>query len=111
MKKIEFVPLWWHKFKITHVTQHGVLPHAALQVARYSPLVDNTESDSIVPSAADTEMIEYALVDESTGIAVANGQLPATGGTLDFAHLPAGTYIFRIISNNTPSEDHLIDIN
>ncbi|MDR2065031.1 MAG: serine protease [Prevotellaceae bacterium] len=74
-----------------------------------TPIIDNTESnDDAVLQADSTEMIEYTLTDKSTAIAVDKGQMPAAGGTLNFAHVPAGTYIFRIIINDSTFEEHNI---
>jgi hypothetical protein len=71
-----------------------------------TPMIDDTENDAI-PQSDSTEAIEYTLTDES-GNEVGKGHLPAIGGILDFAHLPAGNYIFRITLNNNTSEEYNI---
>ncbi|MDR3134384.1 MAG: serine protease [Prevotellaceae bacterium] len=63
-------------------------------------LSDDIESDGATPQSTDTGIIKYTLTEEATGTAAANGQLAPTGGTLDFTHLPAGAYTFRINSIN-----------
>jgi hypothetical protein len=50
----------------------------------------------------------YTLMNQVTGAAVATGRIPASGATLDFAHLPAGIYLLRIETGVNAFDTHKI---
>jgi hypothetical protein len=51
--------------------------------------------------------VSYTLFSQSSS-AVASGQMPAVGGTLDFTHLPAGFYVLQIDMGNNQIDTYKI---
>ena len=45
------------------------------------------------------QTVQYSFVSATTGVIVATGHLPATGGTLDFSAQPAGLYVLQITTD------------
>jgi hypothetical protein len=62
--------------------------------------------DVTLPSAGQT--VNYTLANLITGTAVATGRIPASGATLDFAHLPAGIYLLRIETGINTFDTHKV---
>jgi hypothetical protein len=55
-----------------------------------------------------TKMLPYTLSNLITGTAIATGRIPASGATLDFAHLPAGIYMLRIETGVNTVDTHKV---
>jgi hypothetical protein len=87
---------------------YDVIAGADRQITITPQSVADTASDIVVPQFDSTDMIEYTLTDEATGAEASKGQLPASGGTLYFTKVPAGSYIFRIIPSDGVYEEQRI---
>ncbi|MDR2125788.1 MAG: hypothetical protein LBP63_03010 [Prevotellaceae bacterium] len=69
------------------------------------------QQDVIILSAPDRALIakEDSVNDSQPG-AVRYAYPTKVNGTLNFAHIPAGAYIFRISQSNGESEEHKIQL-
>ncbi|MDR2497450.1 MAG: T9SS type A sorting domain-containing protein [Tannerellaceae bacterium] len=50
-------------------------------------------------SVLSKQTVDYSFINATTGLVVASGHLPATGGSLDFSAQPAGIYVLQITTD------------
>jgi hypothetical protein len=69
-----------------------------------SKIVTVTNRGAGVKGANQT--VAYSLYNQATGVFATSGQMPASGGTLDFSRLPTGIYVLRIETSNGVYDTH-----
>jgi hypothetical protein len=65
-----------------------------------SRMVTLTETGTSNNAQLSNRTVSYSLVNMETGVFVTSGQMPATGGTLDFNHATTGNYVLQIDLGN-----------
>lgn len=63
---------------------------------------ENTEGVNLVPQKE--TMLDYQLINATSGVIAANGSISGNGGLLNFSHVASGIYVLRLEVGNGAEE-------